>query len=264
MRTLFDLKPMVIGALLLPELGRPGNFRAMAWLEDFVSQNLKIFADAGFPAMMIQDLTPNPSLARPETIAIMSALCRFARQEFPQLMLGTIIQAHDPSGALAIAHASGASFVRIKVFVGAMVKADGIEQGCGIEARDFRRTLGREDIKILADVHDRTGFPLGGVPIETASQWAVYTGADALILTGMSYQGSLQYVQTVRNAGIQRPLVLGGSATAENIAEVFRYYDGVIVSTALRATGAAPDEIIQWDQEKVQRFMDAARRAAGQ
>lgn len=261
MDDLICANPLVITALHLPERERARQAGSMSWLEDYVLQNLAVFVEGGIPAVILQEETLNTSLARPESIAILAALGRIARQEFPSLHLGIIFQAHDPYAPLAVAHACGASFVRIKVFVGAMLKAEGVQQGCGVQARDYRCDLGREDIQILADVHDRTGYPLLNIPIETASLWAAQTGANALILTGFSYAESLHQLQTVRQAGIHKPLLLGGGADENNVAEALRFADGVIVSSALKRDRAIPGEIIQWDREKVLRFMDAARQA---
>jgi predicted TIM-barrel enzyme len=55
-------------------------------------------------------------------------------------------------------------------------------------------------------------------------------------------------------------LILGGSATAENIAQVLKVADGVIVSSALKRKGAAED-ILQWDINLVKQFMDAVHQA---
>ncbi len=261
-QNLLDLKPLVVGVVQLPELGVGHKPLSMSWLEDYVLQNLAVFVRGGVPAVLLQDETLNASQARPENIAVMATLTRLARVEFPDLHLGTIVQAHDPLAPLAIAFAGGASFVRIKVFVGAMLKAEGIQQGCAIAARDYRSLLGCDDIQILADVHDRTGYPVISEPIEVAADWAARSGADGLILTGFTYQESLGYLSTVRNAGIQKPLFLGGGADVSNVAEVLRYADGVIVSTSLRRKDACPDDLIQWDAECTQRFMEAARSSA--
>ncbi len=257
-KTLFDLKPLVVTALHLPELrlGRPPV--SMRWLEDYVLKNMAIFSEGGIPAVILQEETLNSSSARPENVAVMSVLARLARQEFPHIHLGIIIQAHDPLAPLAIAHASGADFVRIKVFVGAMVKSEGLQQGCGVAARDYRTALGRPDIRILADVHDRTGYPLDNAPIEMASEWAVRTGADSLILTGSTPEESLRYLRSVREAGICVPLLLGGGATCENVSEMLNCADGVIVSSALKRAAAGPEDLVQWDLEKVKRFVGAA------
>lgn len=259
MTNFLSTRPLVISALHLPDLGAPRKPISMAWLEDYVLQNMAIFMKGGLTAVFLQDETLNAGPARPETIAIMSSLGRLARREYPALQLGIIFQAHDPIAPIAVAYATGASFVRIKVFVGAMLKAEGVHEGCGIAARDFRHRLNGEDIAILADVHDRTGFPTIDVPIPVASRWAVHAGADALVLTGRTYAESLQFLQTVRDSGVTRPLLMGGSATEDNVREILQYADGVIVSTALKRKDSPPDDIIQWDIDAISRFMDAAR-----
>ncbi|TRZ45697.1 phosphoric monoester hydrolase [bacterium] len=256
--SLFDLHPLVITALHLPELGMGHKPMSMSWLEDYTLKNLAVFVEGGVPAVILQEETLNPNHARPENIAVMASLARIARHEFPALQLGIILQAHDPQAPLAIAHASGASFVRIKVFVGAILKAEGIQQGCAVVARDYRAMLGREDIQILADVHDRTGYPVSGEPIEVAADWAAHSGADGLILTGFTYEESLQYIDTVHKAGIQKPLLLGGGADESNVAEVLEHADGVIVSSALKRKDISPDEMVLWDVDSVKRFMEAA------
>ncbi len=260
MQSVLNLSPMIITALHLPMLGTDHSFIPMSWLEDFVLQNMSVFHEGGIPAVILQEETLTTSLAKTESIAILSALGRVARQEFPHMQLGIIFQAHDPFAPLAVAHACGASFVRIKVFVGAMLKAEGVQQGCGIAARDYRHSLGREDIQILADVHDRMGYPVGDVPIEAASLWAAQAGADGIILTGSSFEDSLGLISRVRQSGVDRPLLLGGGVDENNIAKALNAADGVIVSTALKRDRVSPGELIHWDREKILRFMDSASR----
>lgn len=255
---LFDLNPLVIVALHLPELRRGRKAISMSWLEDYVLQNTALFTECGVPAVILQEETLNTSTAFPESIAVLSVLGSIIHREFPRLQLGIIMQAHDGLSPLAVANACGASFVRLKVFVGAMVKSEGIQQGCGVAARDYRSAIDREDIKILADVHDRTGLPLTNIPIEMASEWAVRTGADGLILTGFTYEESLQHLARVRESGIQVPLFLGGGATEDNIGEVLQIANGVIVSSALKLKNPAPTDTILWDRDLVMRFMEAA------
>ncbi len=255
---LFSLRPLVIAALQLPELGIGHKPISMSWLEDYLMANLAVFVESSVPAVILQEETLNLAQARPESIAAMASLARLARQEYPALHLGIIVQAHDPQAPLAIAYASGASFVRIKVFVGAMLKAEGIQQGCGVTARDYRAMLGREDIQILADVHDRTGYPLSPEPIEVAADWAAHTGADGLVLTGFSYDESLRRIEAVRQAGIHKPLLLGGGADEGNVSEALRCADGVIVSSALKRKDTDTEDLVQWDADAVKRFMGAA------
>ena len=256
---LFQLDPLVITALHLPELRHMQDL-SMNYLEDFVLQNMAVFVKGGIPAVILQEETLNTSQASAESIAVLSVLASKARAEYPQIQLGIIMQAHDGISPLAVAHASGASFVRLKVFVGAMLKSEGIEQGCGVAARNYREKIGREDIKILADVHDRTGLPMADIPIEIASEWAVRTGADGLILTGFSFEESIQFLKTVRESGITAPLIMGGGTTEDNVASVLKYANGVVVSSALKNSNPNPKDLVLWDIELVKRFMDRARK----
>ena len=259
---LFDLNPLVIIALHLPELRRGHKAISMGWLEDYVLQNTALFSECGVPAVILQEETLNTSMAFPESIAVLSVLGSTIHREFPKLQLGIIMQAHDGVSPLAVANSCGASFVRLKVFVGAMIKSEGIQQGCGVAARDYRSMIGREDIKILADVHDRTGLPLTDISVELASEWAVRTGADGLILTGFTYEESLQRLTSVRESGIHVPLFLGGGATEDNVAEVLKFANGVVVSSALKRKNPAPTDTILWDRDLVMRFMDAVCKTA--
>ena len=111
-------EPAVIGALHLPDLG-VARATSMAFLEDYVLTNVAVFANAGVTSLMLQDQTRQVGPATAATLSITAVLGRLIRREFPALDLGIIVQAHDAVAPLAIAHATGASFVHLKVFVGA-------------------------------------------------------------------------------------------------------------------------------------------------
>jgi predicted TIM-barrel enzyme len=139
-----------------------------------------------------------------------------------------------------------------------MLKAEGVQEGCGTEAVAYRSKLAAGEIAILADVYDRTGHPLVPVPLAQAAQWAVRVGANGLILTGDSYEESKRYLKTVRESGIACPLLLGGGANVENVSEVLGYANGVIVSTALMRDSVPRGDLVQWDYDKCARFMERA------
>ena len=66
---------------------------------------------------MIQDQTPGER-AGLKNVAILSALGRTVKRMFPDLSLGIILEANNPSAAMYIANACGADFIRQKVFIG--------------------------------------------------------------------------------------------------------------------------------------------------
>lgn len=171
---------------------------------------------------------------------------------------------HGARETLAIAQAIEAQFVRLKVYAGAMVKAEGIVQACAYEAITYRAQVQAEDIAILADLYDRSGTPLGSMPLaEAATYAAVFGRADGLILTGHSFGESLQMLDEVRKANVGAPLYLGGSASPDNVAQALEHADGVIVSTALKPVsgwshaGLASD----WDEGRCMALMNAVRNS---
>ena len=252
--------PIVIAALHLPKI-QSGKKICMPQIEDYALTNMGLFANGGVPAVILQDQSLNASNARLETIAMMASVGRLIHEEYNQVELGIIVEAHDPFASLAIAQACGATFVRLKVFVGAMLKSSGLQQGCGVQALDYRNSIGRNDIRIFADVHDRTGLPLLDMPLAQAAGWAVKTGADALILTGSTFDDSLEFLRKVRTKEKLIPLIMGGNATVDNVQQALEYADGIIVSSSLKKEDATPEDLIQWDLEKIKRFMEAVNQA---
>ncbi|MGY6548868.1 MAG: BtpA/SgcQ family protein [Roseinatronobacter sp.] len=253
--------PLVIAALHLPDFQRSPR-PSVAWLEDHVLTNARVFAQSGIPWIKLQDATRTAGPASPETLALMGALGRLIRREYPGLGLGIIIEAHDPTAAIAVAQATGADFVRLKVFAGGVMTAQGPRYGLGAEALAYRDRIGAQDVACLADVHDRTAVSLGTESQGFAAEWCVKTGADGLIITGSDLPDTCARIAALRARGITRPVLIGGSVTAGNVAQALAAAEGVIVSTALMRKDAAPTDLLRWDRETCLRFMDAAREQA--
>jgi membrane complex biogenesis BtpA family protein len=257
---LFTGEPPVIAALHLPDFTQ-SRHRSVAWYEDYALANARIFATAGIPFVKLQDQTRTSDGASLETVARMSALARLIRTELPVLGLGIIVEAHDPCAALAVAQASGADFVRLKVFVGGAMTSEGPRYGLGASALAYRAAIGATGVAVLADVHDRTARPLSDEPQPFAAQWAARVGADGLVITGSSLADTLERISAVRQTVPGRPILIGGGVTADNVTEALTAASGVIVSSALMRKGAAEEDLIQWDADLCRWFMDAARAA---
>ncbi len=264
-QTLFSIKgPAVIAGLHLPP--SPASNQAtsvpMNQIIEFALKNTAKAVRAGVPALYVQDLTDLPvaPAVQPHSIAFLSVVGAAIRKEFQQLILGVCMMSHGAREPLAVAQAIGAQFVRIKVYTGAMVKAEGLLQGCAYDALTYRKQINAEDIAILADVYDRTGTPLGEMPlVEAARSASVYCKADGLILTGLSFNESLTMLQEVQSAKLGTPLFLGGGAKTENIKEALQFCNGVIVSSSFKPVSGWTEESIlaEWDYERIAQFMQA-------
>jgi membrane complex biogenesis BtpA family protein len=263
--TLRGRRVRIIAALHLPAMPNTAHPAASSVEEAiaYARRNAAVALENGLDALYIQDLGDYPVArqVQPHTIARVTAVGCALRQAFPDAVLGVCLMAHGAQGPLAIAEAMNADFVRLKVYVGAMVKAEGILEGCAYEAVQYRAAICAETIRVLADIYDRTGMPVAPVPVEEAAQAAAtYGRADALILTGRSLDESVAMVEQVRAARLNVPLLIGGGVGPDNVGAVLRVADGVVVSTALKriADWSADALVSEWDAEKVRALVAAA------
>jgi membrane complex biogenesis BtpA family protein len=216
--------------------------------------------EGGVDAILLQNTGDLPAFGDggPETIAYMAHIGTLLRQTI-KTPLGVNILANGTESALSVAHAVGARFVRIKVYVTAVVGMGGITEGSAQRAQDFIHKIGFTDVEIAADVYDRTSRPLVDMPIEEAAVYASHHGrAHALVITGSSVPDSLERIRRVKTTVQDKPVYVGGGATAENIARFFQECDGVIVGSSVKR-GPAFQGVV--DCNLLKAFMDAADRA---
>ncbi|MFK7762951.1 MAG: BtpA/SgcQ family protein [Roseobacter sp.] len=256
--SMFASDPPVIAALHLPDFALTRD-KSVTWYEDYAIANARVFADAGVPFVKLQDQTRTAEAVAPDTLTMMASLGRLIRAEFPALRLGIIIEAHDPTAALCVAHAVGADFVRLKVFAGGAMTAEGPRYGLGAATVQCRAQLGCREIAILADVHDRTARPLSDESQPFAAGWAVKAGADGLVVTGGSFPDTLERISKMRETVATKPILIGGGVTSDNVSAALAASDGVVVSSALMKRDMGPDDLTRWDIDTCRRFMDAAR-----
>lgn len=258
--------PSVIAALHLPPF--PGaahpDARSLREIRDYVLRNVETAVQAGVQGLYLQDLGDHPVApqVQPHVVAGVAAIGAAVRAAYPDLFLGVCLMSHGAREPLAVAQAIEAQFVRLKVYVGAMVKAEGLLQGCAYEAVQYRAQIHAEEIAILADVYDRTGEPLGRMPLaEEARQAATFGRADGLVLTGRSFDESESMIGEARAAKLGVPLLIGGSVNEKNVSHALSIADSVIVSTAFKTIGGWSRESLQadWDAARVGAFMQAAR-----
>src|SRR5947199_7450596 len=98
-------------------------------------------------------------------VAPMTAFAAEVRRAAPQLPLGINVLRNDGQSALAIAHAIGASFIRVNVLCGARVTDQGLIQGIAHDLLRDRALLGATDVKIFADVDVKHSAALAQRPL---------------------------------------------------------------------------------------------------
>lgn len=259
--------PRIIAALhMLPsEYSRRPDAAPRQRVIDHALVHARIAYEAGARAVCLQNTNDLPigPRATPEMVALMIDAGRAIRKALPDLVLGVTLVEHGAREVLDIAKAVEAQFVRIKVYVGAMVKAEGLLQGCAHEAIHHRATIGGERIRIFADVYDRLGEPLSPLPLTEACRQAVDFGrADALILSGKTSEQSIRMIDDVRPMRLGVPLILGGGMSFSNLkffanrADHFLIYAG-FVKRGLPDQNGVP---VEWDGALIKAFVEATHQ----
>jgi len=250
-------KRLLIAALHLPDLSVRRNL-GRAYLEDYTLANTEALVAGGIDHIILQDQTRQNGPAAPETVAVTSALGRAMKLAHPAMTLGIIVQAHDAVAPIAIAHAAGADFVRLKIFVGAAMTFEGHREALAVAATTYRHHLRADGIALMADVFDRTCVPTIDVTPDRAARAAVGHGADSLVLTGANLEDSLSRIRAARSLGLGRPVLIGGGVTVANVAGVLQVADGAIVSTSLMRNGYREGDLLRWDSARTRQMVEAA------
>jgi membrane complex biogenesis BtpA family protein len=253
----------VVGMVQLPPLAGGSGYRGGSIQEvlDVALSEAGILSDNGVDVLMIQNLgdIPVAAYAAPVQVAWMTRVTAEVQQKFGR-PVGLNLLENDAEAMFAIASAAQADFVRIKIYVGAMMTPFGIETAQAHAAIKARNSWRAEKVAIFADVHDRTGTPIASGGFEEDVEFAVRLGgADGLVLTGKSYPQTLELVAAARAKYPLTPILVGGGVTAQNFGEVTQTADGAIVSTSMKETGSAVGRFVP---EKVKIFMAAARKAS--
>ena len=258
---LFKLnKPMIAMVHLDALPGSAYNNSPLTEISDRALKEADLLAEAGFDAIIVQNTGDVPAAHEGEemSIAALAVIGDKIRQR-TGLTLGVNVLMNGSRAALAVAKMIQASFVRIKIAVGAVVTSTGVVTADPHAVLNFRRSIQAEDVTLLADVYDRTSAPLADMPIEVMANLAVrHAGASGLVVSGYSVEDTINRMKTLRSALPDTRLYVGGGAKPGNLELFFRLADGIIIGSAYKTGGHFLDPV---DPQKAQAVMQAARQA---
>lgn len=234
-------KPL-IGMVHLPALpGSPRAALSIAAICDFALRDADSLVSGGVDGLMVENFgdTPFfPGAVPAHTIAHITLVAAAVKQRCG-VPLGINVLRNDGLGALAVAAAVGAEFIRINVFTGARVTDQGIVQGAAHHVQRERKLLGA-DVRIFADVAVKHSSPLGPRALEDEVEDTVQRGgADAIIVSGSATgkPASLDDLRCAKLAAGDAPVLIGSGATIEQLDEALRYADGLIVGATFKRDG---------------------------
>jgi uncharacterized protein len=252
----------IVGVIHLPPL--PGSVRgpsagALGAILDLARRDAAAWAEGGADALVVENFGDVPfakGSVGPETIAAMTRAVAAVIEE-TGLPVGVNVLRNDVLGAVGIAAATGAAFVRANVYVGAAVTDQGLIEGRADEVQALIRRLDAP-VEVWADVDVKHAAPLARRPLGELAEDAVKRGlAAAVIVTGVGTgePASPADLREVRAAVPGTPLYVGSGATAESLAALLEIADGAIVGTAAKAHGLVNNPV---DVERVKALVAAA------
>jgi len=246
-------KPLIGMVHLLPLAGSvryaPGS---LAEIVDRALCDLSALERGGANAALVENLGDAPYAveAPRETVAMMSMIVHqlVSAAEIP---IGVNVLRNDGLAALAIAAATGASFIRVNVFCGVAFADQGIVEGRARDLHWLRRDLGTATT-ILADVHVKhAAHPTS---IKEATVDAERNRPGGLVVTGIGTgrRTSLDDLQAVKSA-TSLPVFVGSGVRIDNVS-IYREADGFIVGTQLKHDGRIGEAV---DPDRVRAVAEA-------
>jgi len=171
----------------------------------------------------------------------------------------------DPRAPLAVALATGASFVR-EVFTGTYESDMGLWQPDAASVLRYRRNIGARDVRVFYNITPEFASTLGTRSIRDRALSALVSSlADAILVSG-PMAGSEPDISWLREAkegvGEAVPVLLNTGAKAENIRKFLTVADGCIVGSNLKVDGYTWNPV---DEERVRAFVGIVKevRASG-
>lgn len=229
--------------LHLPPLpGSPRFSGDLSSLRDFVRRDADALVAAGFTRLMVEnfgDAPFFPDRVPSATLTHLTALAQLVRSEF-DVEVGINVLRNDGCGALAVAHAVGASFIRVNVLCGARLTDQGVVNGIAHDLLRLRGSLRAEQIRILADVDVKHSAPLAERPIEEEVDELIGRGgADAVIVSGEATGRPVDSTildRVLATAG-ETPVLIGSGVDESNVGRLISRAAGLIVGSSLKVDG---------------------------
>ena len=237
-------RPILIGMLHVPPLpGSPQARDSFSAVRDHVLRDADALLEGGITNLMIENFgdTPFfPGTVPAQTVAHLTAIAHEVATRFPTAEIGLNVLRNDGCSALAIAAATGASFIRVNVLCGARLTDQGIIQGIAHDLLRLRKSLSAEGVAILADVDVKHSAALAERPLADEIEDAIKRGhADAIIVSGNATGASVDAEQLSEAASVagSTPVLIGSGATADSIKHLRNHAAGFIVGTAVKSGG---------------------------
>jgi uncharacterized protein len=224
-----------------------------------VMTDIEALQSGGVDAIMFGNEGDRPYVTRatPEALAAMAFI--IARVRDALTVPFGVNYLWDPVASVALAHATGAAFVR-EVFTGVYDSDMGFWVPNAAEAVRLRQHLGDETL-LFYNINAEFASPVGNRSNAAKARSAVFASlADGICVSGPMTGDSVEMtdLQEVKAAVPNVPVIANTGVRAENVANILSVADAAIVGTSFKQGGDTWKPV---DRDRVTAFMDAVRSA---
>ena len=166
----------------------------------------------------------------------------------------------DPLSTVALAAATGASFVR-EIFTGTYASDMGPWEPDAGQAMRYRNRLGRRDCAMLYNVSAEFAHSLDARPLPDRARSAVFSSIpDAVLVSGQitGEAARMEDLEGVKRALPATPVLANTGVKHDTIAQVLSVADGCVVGSALKVEGHTWNAV---DPDRARDVMARARAA---
>ncbi len=264
-RELFGTEKPVIAMAHIPALPNTPHYNREGGIDYLIERlrpDVEILVKGGVDAIMFcnEDDRPYVFKARVEQVAAMTrVVAGLAPKDIPY----GVDFLWDGLAAMAIAHATGASFIR-EVLTGTYESDMGLWSPNAGQILRLREQIGAGGIRVFYNIVPEFASSLGSRTLAQRARSAIVSSlADVILISGMmaGEEPDIAYFQEVKAVAGDVPVFLNTGAKPSNIAGFLAVADGVVVGSSLKVDGYTWNPV---DPLRVEAFMEQVRVARKQ
>ena len=232
--------------------------RGLEGLVEAAAQDLAALQAAGFDAVMFGNENDRPyefnvDAASTATMAYVIGRLR------PQIKVPFGVNVlWDPMSTMALAAATGASFVR-EIFTGTYASDMGPWTPDAGKALRYRDRLGRSDLVVLYNISAEFAYSLDRRSLADRARSAVFSSIpDAILVSGAitGEAAAMSDLEAVKEVLPDTPVLANTGVKHATVREVLKIADGCIVGSSLKVDGNTWNPV---DAERAAEFMRLVR-----
>ena len=261
-RTVFGPAKPIVAMVHLGALPGAPLYDREAGLEPVIegaANDLAALQEAGFDAVMFGNENDRPYEFQVDTASTAAMAYVIGRLRSQMIVPFGVNVLWDPMATMALAAATGASFVR-EIMTGVYASDMGLWSPDAGRAFRYRDRLGRPDLAVLFNVSAEFAYSLDQRSLADRARSAVFSSIpDAILVSGAitGEAAKMSDLEAVKKALPNVPVLANTGVKHETVADVLKIADGVIVGSSLKVDGNTWNPV---DPERAKAFMQIVRK----